>query len=120
MAPTRIYVKPLLKLAATVEVHGLAHITGGGLTDNIPRVLPDGLGARLDATAWRREPVWDWIRTSGRISDAEMHRTFNCGIGMVVVLAPSEVDAALGLLRAAGEQASVIGEVVTGAGVQIG
>ncbi len=120
MAPTRIYVKPLLELAATVEVHGFAHITGGGLTDNIPRVLPDGLGARLDATAWQRAPVWDWIRTSGRIKDAEMHRTFNCGIGMVVVLAPSEVDAALGLLRAAGEQASVIGEVVTGAGVQIG
>jgi phosphoribosylformylglycinamidine cyclo-ligase len=120
MAPTRIYVKPLLELAATVEVHGLAHVTGGGLTDNIPRVLPDGLGARLDATAWQRAPVWDWIRTSGRISDAEMHRTFNCGIGMVVVLAPSEVDAALGLLRAAGEQASVIGEVVMGAGVRIG
>jgi phosphoribosylformylglycinamidine cyclo-ligase len=120
MAPTRIYVKPLLKLAATVEVHGLAHITGGGLTDNIPRVLPDGLGARLDAIAWQRAPVWDWIRTSGRINDAEMHRTFNCGIGMVVVLAPSDADAALGLLRAAGEQASVIGEVVTGAGVQIG
>jgi phosphoribosylformylglycinamidine cyclo-ligase len=120
MAPTRIYVKPLLKLAAAVEVRGLAHITGGGLTDNIPRVLPDGLGARLDASAWQREPVWDWIRTSGRISEPEMHRTFNCGIGMVVVVAPSVVDAALELLRAAGEQASVIGEVVTGAGVQIG
>jgi phosphoribosylformylglycinamidine cyclo-ligase len=120
MEPTRIYVKPLLRLAAAVDVHGLAHITGGGLTDNVPRVLPDGLGARLDATAWQRDPVWDWIRTSGRISDTEMHRTFNCGIGMVVVLAPSEADAALELLRAAGEQASVIGEVVTGAGVQIG
>jgi phosphoribosylformylglycinamidine cyclo-ligase len=120
MAPTRIYVKPLLKLAATIKVHGLAHITGGGLTDNIPRVLPDGLGARLDAIAWGRDPLWDWIRTSGRIDDAEMHRTFNCGIGMVVILAPAEADAAIGLLRAAGEQASVIGEVVTGAGVQIG
>jgi len=120
MAPTRIYVKPLLELAATVEVRGLAHITGGGLTDNIPRVLPDGLGARLDAIAWGRDPLWDWIRTSGRINDAEMHRTFNCGIGMVVVVGPAEADAALGLLRAAGEQASVIGEVVTGPGVQIG
>ena len=120
MAPTRIYVKPLLRLAAAVDVHGLAHITGGGLTDNIPRVLPEGLGVRLDAGAWRQDPVWDWIRTSGRISDAEMHRTFNCGVGMVVVLARSEADAALELLRIAGEQASVIGEVVTGAGVQIG
>jgi phosphoribosylformylglycinamidine cyclo-ligase len=120
MAPTRIYVKSVLRLAGAMDVHGLAHITGGGLTDNIPRVLPDGLGARLDPRAWRREPVWSWIQDSGRIADAEMHRTFNCGIGMVAVVARSEADAALGLLRAAGEQASVIGEVVAGAGVQIG
>jgi phosphoribosylformylglycinamidine cyclo-ligase len=119
MAPTRIYVKPLLRLAAAVDVHGFAHITGGGLTDNIPRVLPEGLGARLDAGAWRQDPVWEWIRASGRISDAEMHRTFNCGIGMVAILARSEAGAALELLRSAGEQASVIGEVVAGAGVQI-
>ncbi len=120
MQPTRIYVKPLLALAATLDIHGLAHITGGGLTDNIPRVLPNGLGVRLDPRAWRREPVWTWIQASGRISDSEMHRTFNCGIGMIVVLARSEADAALAQLRAAGEQASVIGEVVPGAGVQIG
>jgi phosphoribosylformylglycinamidine cyclo-ligase len=120
MAPTRIYVKSVLRLAGAMDVHGLAHITGGGLTDNIPRVLPDGLGARLDPRAWRREPVWSWIQDSGRIADAEMHRTFNCGIGMVAVVARSEADAALGLLRAAGEEASVIGEVVAGAGVQIG
>jgi phosphoribosylformylglycinamidine cyclo-ligase len=120
MAPTRIYVKSLLRLAAAVDVHGFAHITGGGLTDNIPRVLPSSLGARLDAGAWRRDPVWDWIRASGRISDAEMHRTFNCGIGMIAVVARSEADAAMEMLRAAGEQASVIGEVVAGAGVQIG
>jgi phosphoribosylformylglycinamidine cyclo-ligase len=119
MAPTRIYVKPLLGLAETVDVHGFAHITGGGLTDNIPRVLPDGFGVRLDRRAWRRDAVWDWIQGSGRITDAEMHRTFNCGIGMAVVLARSDADAGLELLRAAGEQASVIGEVVAGAGVQI-
>jgi phosphoribosylformylglycinamidine cyclo-ligase len=120
MAPTRIYVKSVLRLAAASDVHGLAHITGGGLTDNIPRVLPDGLGARLDPGAWKRDPVWDWIQASGRIADAEMHRTFNCGIGMVAVVAQSESDAALELLRAAGEQVSVIGEVVPGAGVLIG
>jgi phosphoribosylformylglycinamidine cyclo-ligase len=119
MAPTRIYVKPLLGLAETVDVHGFAHITGGGLTDNIPRVLPDGFGVRLDRRAWRRDAVWDWIQGSGRITDAEMHRTFNCGIGMAVVLARYDADAGLELLRAAGEQASVIGEVVAGAGVQI-
>jgi phosphoribosylformylglycinamidine cyclo-ligase len=119
MAPTRIYVKPLLRLAATVELHGLAHITGGGLTDNIPRVLPGGLGVRLDARAWRRAPVWDWIQQTGRIADAEMHRTFNCGIGMAAIVPGTAVDAALELLRAAGEQAAVIGEVVAGTGVQI-
>ena len=120
MEPTRIYVKSLLKLAAAVDVHGYAHITGGGLTDNIPRVLPDGLGVRLDPGAWKREPVWDWIQSSGRISDAEMHRTFNCGIGMIAVIPRTAAQAAIDLLRAGGEQASVIGEVVAGAGVQIG
>jgi phosphoribosylformylglycinamidine cyclo-ligase len=119
MAPTRIYVKPLLRLAAAVDLHGLAHITGGGLTDNIPRVLPDGLGVALEARAWRRDPVWDWIQDAGRIADAEMHRTFNCGIGMVAIVPRAESEAALELLRAAGEQAGVIGEVVAGAGVQI-
>ncbi len=120
MAPTRIFVKPLLRLAAAIDVRGLAHITGGGLTDNIPRVLPAGLGARLDAGAWRRAAVWEWIQASGRIGDAEMHRTFNCGIGMAVVVASTDAEAALALLRGAGEQANVIGEVVAGAGVQIG
>ncbi|MGH8130259.1 MAG: phosphoribosylformylglycinamidine cyclo-ligase [Steroidobacteraceae bacterium] len=119
MAPTRIYVRSILRLAAAIELHAVAHITGGGLTENIPRVLPRGLGARLDSAGWQSAPVWDWIRQSGRISDVEMHRTFNCGIGMVVIAAPSEVDAALELLRAAGEQPSVIGEVVAGTGVQI-
>jgi phosphoribosylformylglycinamidine cyclo-ligase len=120
MTPTRIYVKSLLRLAAAVDVHGFAHITGGGLTDNIPRVLPEGLGVRINSGAWQRDPVWDWIRQSGRITDLEMHRTFNCGIGMIAVLPRSEADAAMELLRVAGEQATIIGEVVTGAGVQIG
>jgi phosphoribosylformylglycinamidine cyclo-ligase len=120
MTPTRIYVKSLLRLAAAVDLRGLAHITGGGLTDNIPRVLPDGLGVRLDPRAWRRDPVWEWIQQAGRIGDAEMHRTFNCGLGMIAVVGRAEADAALELLRAAGEQAGVVGEVVAGTGVQIG
>ena len=120
MTSTRIYVKSLLHLAATTEVHAVAHITGGGLTDNIPRVLPEGLGVRLDPRTWRRDPVWDWIQQSGRIADAEMHRTFNCGIGMVVMLPHAAADGALAMLRAGGEQATVIGEVVTAEGVQIG
>ena len=120
MTPTRIYVKSLLHLAAESEVHAIAHITGGGLTDNIPRVLPAGLGVRLDPRAWHRDPVWDWIQQGGRIADAEMHRTFNCGIGMVVMLPRAAADAALALLCTAGEQATVIGEVVATEGVQIG
>ena len=97
MEPTRIYVKSLLRLAATLDVHGYAHITGGGLTDNIPRVLPDGLGVRLDPRAWKREPVWEWIQSSGRISNSEMHRTFNCGIGMIAVLPRTDAEAAIDL-----------------------
>ncbi len=120
MAPTRIYVKSLLRLAAAVDVHAFAHITGGGLSDNIPRVLPKGLGVRINSGAWQRDPVWDWVQASGRITDVEMHRTFNCGIGMIAVLPHSEADAAMELLRVAGERASIVGEVVTGAGVKIG
>ncbi len=120
MEPTRIYVKPLLALAAALELRALAHITGGGLTANIPRVLPDGLGVRLERRAWRRDPLWDWIQRAGAIEDAEMHRTFNCGIGMVAVVAPGVAAEAVRLLVAAGERAAVIGEVVATPGVQIG
>jgi phosphoribosylformylglycinamidine cyclo-ligase len=120
MAPTRIYVRSILALAQAVDVHAAAHITGGGLTDNIPRVLPAGCGVRLARGALLADPVWQWIQSSGRIEDAEMHRTFNCGIGMVVLLPRASADAALGTLRAAGERADVIGEVVAGEGVQIG
>src|SRR5690606_35589876 len=97
-----------------------AHITGGGLTDNIPRVLPDGLEARLQRPGWHRDPVFDWLATTGRITPAEMYRTFNCGIGMVAVVPAAHADEALALLRDAGEQASLIGEIRTGnAGVVI-
>jgi phosphoribosylformylglycinamidine cyclo-ligase len=116
LAPTRIYVKPLLALAKALPVHGLAHITGGGLSDNIPRVLPEGLQVRLDRNAWPRDPVFDWLQATGNISDAEMYRTFNCGIGMVVIVPAEQADAALALLRAAGESAQVIGSVERGTG----
>ena len=116
LAPTRIYVKPLLALAATLPVHGLAHITGGGLTDNIPRALPDGCGVTPRRSAWRRDPVFDWLQQAGRIADDEMHRTFNCGIGMVAIVPAQQADAALSLLAAHGETASLIGEVRAGDG----
>ena len=96
LTPTRIYVKSMLALAQKINVKGFAHITGGGLTDNIPRVLPDGFEVVLHRRNWARDPVFDWLAATGKIVAAEMYRTFNCGIGMVVVVAPADVDAALG------------------------
>jgi phosphoribosylformylglycinamidine cyclo-ligase len=114
IAPTRIYVKPLLKLMRELSPHGLSHITGGGLVDNIPRVLPDGLEVVLERSAWRREPVFDWLQRQGKIADAEMYRVFNCGIGMTVHVQANDAQRAIGILREAGQEALVIGEVRTG------
>jgi phosphoribosylformylglycinamidine cyclo-ligase len=114
LKPTRIYVKPLLELAKKVPIHGMAHITGGGLTENIPRVIPDGLGVILSAKTWTRPEVFDWLQRAGNIADAEMYRTFNCGIGMTVTVASEHVDKALQILREQGEQPVVIGEVLRG------
>jgi len=114
MAPTRIYVKPLLKLIAELPVHGLAHITGGGLVENIPRVLPDGLEVVLERKSWRREAVFDWLQRQGQVADAEMYRVFNCGIGMTVHVAPTAADRAIAILRDLGQEALVIGEVRAG------
>ncbi len=114
MAPTRIYVKPLLHLIRELPVHGLAHITGGGLIDNIPRVLPEGLEVVLERKSWARDPVFDWLQTQGRVADAEMYRVFNCGIGMTVHVAKGDADRAIALLREAGQPALAIGEVRSG------
>ncbi|MDR2240310.1 MAG: phosphoribosylformylglycinamidine cyclo-ligase [Zoogloeaceae bacterium] len=111
MAPTRIYVKPLLALMKALPVKGLAHITGGGLLDNVPRILDASLMAALDSAAWRRPKLFDWLQREGRVADAEMHRVFNCGIGMVVVVSPAHAEQALQLLREAGETASIIGAI---------
>jgi phosphoribosylformylglycinamidine cyclo-ligase len=114
MAPTRIYVKPVLRLIAELPVHGLSHITGGGLVENIPRVLPDGLEVILERKAWRREAIFDWLQHQGQVADAEMYRVFNCGIGMTVHVAPGKADRAIAILREMGQEALVIGEVRTG------
>jgi phosphoribosylformylglycinamidine cyclo-ligase len=116
LAPTRIYVKPLLALLRALPVHGLAHITGGGLTDNIPRVLPPGLEALLERRRWGSDPVFAWLQRTARVDAAEMYRTFNCGIGMVVILPPQHAAAAAELLAAHGESAHIIGEVRRGDG----
>jgi phosphoribosylformylglycinamidine cyclo-ligase len=114
MAPTRIYVKPLLQLIREVTVHGMSHITGGGLVDNIPRVLPDGLEVVLNRGSWRREAVFDWLQREGKVADAEMYRVFNCGIGMTVQVSASDADRAVSVLSAAGQEALIIGEVRAG------
>jgi len=114
LAPTRIYVKSVLALLAEVPVHGIAHITGGGPTGNIPRTLPDGLEAVLEERQWRRQPVFDWLQRAGNIERDEMHRTFNCGLGMTITVPATDADRALAILRAGGEQASVVGEVRAG------
>jgi phosphoribosylformylglycinamidine cyclo-ligase len=114
MAPTRIYVKPLLKLMREISLHGLSHITGGGLVDNIPRVLPDGLEVVLERKAWPREAIFEWLQQQGKIADAEMYRVFNCGIGMTIQVSAGDAQRAIGILGAAGQEALVIGEVRTG------
>ncbi len=114
LTPTRIYVRALLQLIRALPVHGLAHITGGGLSDNIPRVLSAGLQVRLQRSSWPRDPVFDWLERTGNINAQEMYRTFNCGIGMVVIVAATQVDAALKVLQGAGEQAQLIGVVQSG------
>jgi phosphoribosylformylglycinamidine cyclo-ligase len=116
LAPTRIYVKPLLSLFGTLEVHALAHITGGGLTGNLPRVLPDDCNAVIDTKAWQRPAVFDWLQDNGNVDTQEMYRTFNCGIGMAVVVAANDAQKALEHLNAQGETACIIGHVEPGNG----
>jgi phosphoribosylformylglycinamidine cyclo-ligase len=111
MAPTRIYVKPLLALMAALPVKGMAHITGGGLTENVPRVLPEGVKAVIEQFRWNRPKLFDWLQREGNVAESEMHRVFNCGIGMVVVVARENVVQALQLLNDAGEKAVEIGRV---------
>jgi phosphoribosylformylglycinamidine cyclo-ligase len=116
LAPTRIYVKSVLPLARAMRVHALAHITGGGLTENLPRVLPEGTRAVVDLSSWQRPAVFDWIQSVGGVSDAEMLRTFNCGVGMVVCIGGSDAELALTMLRDAGEQAWPLGRIESGEG----
>lgn len=111
LAPTRIYAQAMLRLFAEVTVSAAAHITGGGLVDNPPRVLPPGVTAEIDCASWKRPAVFDWLQQTGNIDEREMLRTFNCGIGMVVTLPAREADIALRILNDCGERAHVIGKV---------
>jgi len=111
MAPTRIYVKPLLKLLATLPVKGMAHITGGGITENIPRVLPEGLTAEIKKSNWQLPALFSWLQAQGNVTDDEMYRTFNCGIGMAVIVSAEHAAQAQALLSAEGEQVFTIGHI---------
>jgi len=117
LAPTRLYVRPMQAALATGGVRALAHITGGGLTENLPRVLPEGLGAEIDRGAWPLPPVFGWLARTGELAEAELLKTFNAGIGMVAVAAPDGAAAVETALRQAGETTFRIGRVAAGAGV---
>lgn len=111
LEPTRIYAKTILSLLKTIDVHALAHITGGGLVENLPRVLPAGTRATLDPATWTKPAIFDWLQREGNVPSNEMYRTFNCGIGMAIIVAAQDVDLALQLLAAEGETASQIGVI---------
>ncbi|MDD2864614.1 MAG: phosphoribosylformylglycinamidine cyclo-ligase [Methylococcales bacterium] len=116
LAPTKIYVKSLLALLKKIDVHALAHITGGGLTENLPRVIPENLNAQINLKAWQFPAIFDWLQSNGNVSQADMLITFNCGVGMVVCVAPEDEAQTLSLLAELGETAFVMGEIVNGEG----
>jgi phosphoribosylformylglycinamidine cyclo-ligase len=111
LEPTRIYVKPVLALLAEIEVRGMAHITGGGLAENAHRMFPPQFAARIDSSRWTRPPIFDWLQREGNVATEEMHRVFNCGIGLILVVAQRDVEAALSKLAACGESAHLVGSV---------
>ena len=113
LEPTRIYVKPLLQLINDVPVHAMAHITGGGITENLPRVLPEGLSANINLAAWTFPDIFQWLQEQGNVSQADMLTTFNCGIGMIVCVAAENEANAIATLQAQGEQAFSIGEIAS-------
>jgi phosphoribosylformylglycinamidine cyclo-ligase len=116
LTPTRIYVRPILDLIDKVPVKGLAHITGGGISENLPRILAADIHAQVELDSWRMGPMFDWLAISGRITPAEMRRTFNCGVGMCLVVAPHQVDQVIDVLAGNGESAWRMGTVMAGGG----
>ncbi|WP_461004250.1 phosphoribosylformylglycinamidine cyclo-ligase [Trueperella pyogenes] len=119
LTPTKIYVKPVLALAEAVAIKAISHITGGGLFENLPRALPSGLGMRIDTAAISRPPIFDLLAREGNIPARDMYNTFNMGLGMAIVVAPGDVDAALSVLAAAAEPATVIGVVTENTGIEL-
>ncbi|MCY3804212.1 MAG: phosphoribosylformylglycinamidine cyclo-ligase [Gammaproteobacteria bacterium] len=112
LTPTVIYTRLVLQLIEALDVRGLCHVTGGGLMENVPRMIPEGLLARIDTRAWERPEIFDWIQHAGTIKDAEMHRVFNCGMGMLVVVPKDQADAGITMCRQSGQPAEIIGEIM--------
>ena len=119
IVPTRIYVRSILSLLNTLPVHAISHITGGGLLENIPRVLPDHLAAKLDPASWTQPEIFQWLQDQGNIATSEMYRVLNCGVGMVVVISRESSNEAINHLNSCGENAWLIGEVVQFDGQQV-
>ena len=113
LAPTKIYVKSVLDLIAKIDVHAIAHITGGGFWENIPRVLPDNTQAIIDESSWQWPAIFNWLQQAGNVSRHEMYRTFNCGVGLIIALPKQSVDQAIQLLNQHGEKAWLLGEIKT-------
>jgi phosphoribosylformylglycinamidine cyclo-ligase len=111
MAPTKIYVKSLLELMKTIDIHAISHITGGGLLENLPRVMPENTMAKIDTNSWDRPEVFNWLQQAGNVDYHELHRTLNCGIGMVIVVKAEVAQQAIAILENAGEKAYMIGEI---------
>lgn len=113
LEPTRIYVKQILGLTKEVPIKTIAHITGGGLIENIPRVIPDNLAVKIDATSWKLPPIFDWLREKGNVDPHEMYKTFNCGVGLVLCIGNKDLNKTLSYLKDSGEDAWVIGQITT-------
>jgi len=116
LTPTKIYVKPILDMINQCEVHALCHVTGGGITENLPRVLPQNINAHIALNSWTRLPIFDWIQQQGEVADQEMLRVFNCGIGMIVITPATHADNVLQLCTQHGLNADIIGKTITGTG----
>ncbi|MEC9172252.1 MAG: phosphoribosylformylglycinamidine cyclo-ligase, partial [SAR324 cluster bacterium] len=114
LEPTRIYVRPLLKLMQTIPIKGMVHVTGGGLPGNLPRMLPEGVAVELDSGSWENLPVFDWLQEKGNLSQEEMLPVFNMGIGFVICLSPEHLDQVFSILHQEGEQPVTIGKVISG------
>lgn len=111
MAPTKLYVKSVLALLAEMPIKGMAHITGGGITENIPRILPDGLTAEIQSGSWQLPPLFEWLQQQGNIANNELYKTFNCGIGMAIIINAAQADAAAAILKSHGETVYRIGQI---------